>query len=596
MKKWIFTSLFAFLCAHTAVKAQSYQEKVNKYIQQHKALAIAEQRRSGIPAAITLAQGVFETAAGCSELMTQANNHFGIKCRKEWKGETFAHDDDAPQECFRKYSCAYDSYKDHSEYLHSGTRYAALFNLKVTDYSGWAHGLKRCGYATNPKYAPQLIKLIEDFHLQDYTYMAMKADDANTAQALAVAVVPHQTSYQSAQRVVDTPEIQRQTTEVVPDNDKVDVGNAEGTLTVNGLKAFYGHRGDVLLEAAMRYNIRYIRLLEINDLPDAPLEADMFVYLEKKNSKGTHRRHILQKNETLLQVAQAEGMQLKQLRTYNQLGPDEVPVAGSTLYLQEQSNSKPELADPAIVAAARTSKIKVTTDDNTYVYKKPEIPETAKAATATNAAPAVVVTESAKPAETNAPRQPATPVATPVDNATPAPQEPPGTQPVPTQPAAAPVPAPTTTPVPVTASKTDTTVNIAKEKAVGEEDDDDDDTDQPHPAAKTAEPEDELSRLKAKLDKVVYATDNKTTTQAANVPAKTTPTPPAPTVATSTQTAPAAATTSASADGDKFYTVQKGDTAFAIAKRNNITMRQLMDWNHLNFEDLKVGQKLRVKP
>jgi len=579
MKKWIVTSLMAFLCAQTTIKAQSYQEKVNKYIQQHKALAIAEQRRSGVPAAITLAQGVFETAAGCSELMTQANNHFGIKCRKEWKGETFAHDDDAPQECFRKYSCAYDSYKDHSEYLHSGTRYASLFQLSVTDYAGWAQGLKRCGYATNPKYAPQLIKLIEDFHLQDYTLLAMKADDANT-QSLAVSVVPHQTNYQSGQHAIDTPETQKQTAEVVPDDDKVDVGNAEGTLTVNGLKAFYAHKGDVLLEAAMKYNIRYVRLLEINDLPDAPLEADMFVYLEKKNGKGTHRRHILQRNETLLQVAQAEGMQLKQLRTFNQLNPGEVPVPGSTLYLQEPSGSKPELADPAMAAATgRTSKIKVTTDDNMYVVKK-AVPADAVVdkPVINNPAPATALP---KTAETNpGPQQAAMPqasVPTTAGETIPAP----ATAPVASPPATA-----QPTAVPATAT-TDTSINIAHEKAV-EEGDDEDDTEHAHTTAKTPEPDDELSRLKAKLDKVVYAPENKTATPVA---AKTTAaTPPATTTAPGTQ--PAAAT----ADGDKFYTVQKGDTAFGIAKRNNISMRQLMDWNHLNFEDIKVGQKLRVKP
>lgn len=581
MKKWIVTSLITFLCVQTAVKAQSYQEKVNKYIQQHKALAIAEQRRSGVPAAITLAQGVFETAAGCSELMTQANNHFGIKCRKEWNGETFAHDDDAPQECFRKYSCAYDSYKDHSEYLHSGTRYAALFQLSVTDYAGWAQGLKRCGYATNPKYAPQLIKLIEDFHLQDYTLQAMKADDANTTQSLAVGVVPRQITYQSAQHAIDTPETQKQTAEVVPDDDKVDVGNAAGTLTVNGLKAFYGHKGDVLLEAAMKYNIRYVRLLEINDLPDAPLEADMFVYLEKKNSKGTHRRHVLQRNETLLQVAQAEGMLLKQLRTFNQLNPGEIPAPGSTLYLQEQSGSKPELADPAMIAATgRTSKIKVTTDDNMYVVKKAPTADAAIDKPAANPAPAVTVAKPAETAPTPQQTAPAPPASTPVPASDAAAVMPATAQPAAEQPAA----------IPATVKKEDTDINIAHEKAV-EEGDDEDDTEHSHAAAKTAEPEDELSRLKAKLDKVVYAPENKTTAPASTKPTTmAAATPPVTTVASGTQ--PATAT----ADGDKFYTVQKGDTAFGIAKRNNVSMRQLMDWNHLNFEDIKVGQKLRVKP
>lgn len=590
MKKWMFTCIMLLLYVPTLVKAQdSYVEKVNRYIEKHKALAIAEQKRSGIPASITLAQGVFETAAGCSELMTQANNHFGIKCKKEWRGETFAHTDDAPNECFRKYTCAYDSYKDHSDYLKTGTRYAALFQLPVTDYNGWAHGLKRCGYATNPKYAAQLIKLIEDFHLQDYTYIAMK--DGGTSQAVGVSVIPQQTTYSA--KISDTPEttkpaISQVPAEVVPDNDKGVAAapaatDANSTLTVNGLRAFYAHKGDVLLEQAIKYNVRYVRLLELNDLPDAPLEADMFIYLEKKNSKGAHKHHIVQQGETLLQIAQSEGMQLKQLKTFNMLEDGEMPAAGTMLALQYQMTQKPDLATNTAVANT-TSQMKVSyqSSEPAYVYKK------TTPANTNDAVPAkAVTTEPAKQEVVTTPSQPAqAPVAQPIQTP-PAQEQPvPVPQPVQATPAQQPQPVTQSTPQPQNTTPADS-FNIANEKAAEEEDED---AKKPVAAApKAEEPVDELDRLKAKLDKVVYSPEAPKTTPA------TTSAKPAETKAAATNTTkPQAA--AASDDASRFYTVQKGDTAFAIAKKNSITMKQLMDWNHLNFEDIKIGQKLRVKP
>jgi flagellum-specific peptidoglycan hydrolase FlgJ len=167
------------------VKAQeSYDQRVKDYIEHYKDWAMEEQRRSGVPAAITLAQGIHETSAGTSELALNANNHFGIKCKKEWTGETYAYTDDAPDECFRKYPSAFQSYKDHSDYLAGSQRYSALFKLSAKDYSGWCVGLKRCGYATNPKYSQILIKLIEEYNLQQYTYAAL-SDDYNPVKSAA---------------------------------------------------------------------------------------------------------------------------------------------------------------------------------------------------------------------------------------------------------------------------------------------------------------------------------------------------------------------------------------------------------------------------
>src|SRR5688500_18841452 len=137
MQKWRIACIIMMLCVVTSMKAQNneYQERAQKYIEQFRQLAIEEQRRSGIPAAITLAQGIHETAAGKSELATNANNHFGIKCKKEWTGMTYKYTDDAPDECFRKYDNAEQSYKDHSDYLMSSPRYASLFTLSKTDYA-----------------------------------------------------------------------------------------------------------------------------------------------------------------------------------------------------------------------------------------------------------------------------------------------------------------------------------------------------------------------------------------------------------------------------------------------------------------------------
>lgn len=177
MQKWMIAGVIMVASVVSKVNAQeSYEARVAKYIEQYKDWAMAEQKRSGVPAAITLAQGIHETSAGNSELATNANNHFGIKCKKEWTGLTYTYTDDAPDECFRKYPSALQSYKDHSDYLAGSARYAALFKLSSTDYTGWAQGLKRCGYATNPKYSSILIKLIEDYHLQDYTVAAQQGD------------------------------------------------------------------------------------------------------------------------------------------------------------------------------------------------------------------------------------------------------------------------------------------------------------------------------------------------------------------------------------------------------------------------------------
>lgn len=165
--------LCMLLCCGAVLHAQNngrsagVRDRID-YINKYKELAISHMRKYGIPASITIAQGCLESGNGKSTLAVKANNHFGIKCHNDWKGPTIRHNDDAPNECFRKYSDAAESYADHSKYLRGKQRYASLFDLSPKDYKKWAHGLKAAGYATNPNYAYELIKIIEDYELYKY--------------------------------------------------------------------------------------------------------------------------------------------------------------------------------------------------------------------------------------------------------------------------------------------------------------------------------------------------------------------------------------------------------------------------------------------
>jgi hypothetical protein len=167
-------SIAALLLLLTIFHANAQrQEAIEDYISKYESLAIAEMKRTGVPASIKLAQGIHETQAGTSQLVQRSNNHFGIKCKTGWSGPSVRHDDDARAECFRKYETPEASYVDHSNFLKNSPRYFSLFDLAPTDYQGWAWGLKKAGYATNPQYAQTLIRLIEEYDLNRYTLLAM---------------------------------------------------------------------------------------------------------------------------------------------------------------------------------------------------------------------------------------------------------------------------------------------------------------------------------------------------------------------------------------------------------------------------------------
>ena len=179
MKKIVATILC--LCSFSLLYSQRIS--IRQYIATYKDISIQEMKRFGVPAAITLAQGILESESGNGELVKKSNNHFGIKCKNDWNGEKVYHDDDESGECFRKYDSAVESYIDHSNFLKSRPHYATLFELDPRDYKSWAFGLKKAGYATNPRYPYILIKTIEDYQLNDYTLMAL---DEMLGTAMAV--------------------------------------------------------------------------------------------------------------------------------------------------------------------------------------------------------------------------------------------------------------------------------------------------------------------------------------------------------------------------------------------------------------------------
>lgn len=313
MKKIIIIFLFPLTCF---IEAGAQTITAQQYIEEYKDLAIREMKRMGVPAAITLAQGLLETQNGNSDLVKASNNHFGIKCKSTWNAETVNHDDDALGECFRKYKSAEDSYRDHSNFLRGNSRYDFLFNLNPADYKAWAYGLRKAGYATNPRYPEILIKNIEDNNLEQYTMDA-------------VADVPHF----DASKYQDDP-----VNNVMVSSDS-DVEQLM-KLTINGLKALYVPGGTSLLAIATENNINLSKLLSINELDrDGIFNKGQYIFLEKKQKEGNKLFCIAEPGETLHDIAQKNGVLLQSLYTFNQLTPDDYVVAGSKIFLQPQSEN-----------------------------------------------------------------------------------------------------------------------------------------------------------------------------------------------------------------------------------------------------------------
>lgn len=304
MTKRICLFLFACLFFISHLSAQMRWNSVyQEYIDQYKDLAIEEMLRYNIPASITLAQGIFESGAGRSELSVKGNNHFGIKCHG-WTGRSVYHDDDARNECFRAYDNVLQSYEDHSKFLRYNVRYNSLFTLQRTDYRGWAQGLKACGYATNPRYADKLIELIE-------LYKLYELDKATSYD-----------KFMAKRGGYDKPVSQGMSLHPIKIYNKNYYIIARAGDTFKGI----GKEIDISYRKIAKYNER-----DKNDV----LHAGEIIYLKKKQKKADkaykNRPHIVKAGESMYSIAQRYGIRLKSLYKKNHLSPDYQARVGDTL-------------------------------------------------------------------------------------------------------------------------------------------------------------------------------------------------------------------------------------------------------------------------
>ena len=295
-----------------SVLADSRKDFIRKY----KNIAIREMERTGIPASITLAQGILESGCGKSELAINANNHFGIKCH-DWEGDTYNMDDDTEDECFRKYKNPEQSWIDHSEFLVNRPRYAGLFSLKTTDYKAWAKGLKATGYATNPQYAEMLIRIIEEEEL--YKYDRNIQHPSNSPATI--------TAEQFAESV---------SSQTRPEN--VSYRNREEMR--NGIICIEIIPGDTFNKIASYYGIKLKKLLQYNDKTDTNLKPGQLVYLKRKKTKAArgYEFHRVKAGDNLYDISQKYGVRIKNLIRYNYLSADSPLTEGEKIYLRKKAD------------------------------------------------------------------------------------------------------------------------------------------------------------------------------------------------------------------------------------------------------------------
>jgi hypothetical protein len=289
----------------------SYDLTVNRYIGQYKWIAVREMQQYGIPASITLAQGIIESNAGQSDLAVKANNHFGIKCQKEWTGPTFHKDDDKPDECFRKYNDPLDSYRDHSLFLTTRDRYKSLFSLPRGDYRAWANGLKAAGYATNPAYADLLIKTIEKFSLQQYD---------------------------SESPITQVPQIPCTQTSTADTAGFLYFAPGPGGKKVflnNDVMLVIADSGETLAKIGHAFEIKPEKLAQYNDLPGGGKICEgQIIYLSKKQRKCGMSTHVVLEGQTLWQISQIHAIRLKNLAKRNHFTLTAQPAPGTLLKLR----------------------------------------------------------------------------------------------------------------------------------------------------------------------------------------------------------------------------------------------------------------------
>ncbi|MBO8460460.1 MAG: glucosaminidase domain-containing protein [Bacteroidetes bacterium] len=334
-QKNVFIVLVALMGNGFSLFAQQRNQAYVDYIQKYAPIAVSEQAKFGIPASITLAQGLLESGAGKSELAMTSNNHFGIKCHTGWTGERTYYDDDADQECFRKYKNVSESYDDHSLFLTSRPRYADLFSLKATDYKGWAHGLKKAGYATDPNYANKLIKIIEDYGLHQldtqgslgsgYQVMADNKGNDEKVNLKEKADKNRKRNVRKNRRNAAT------SMGFVPAYRQHEVERT------NGVRCVVAQAGDTYASIADEFDLQESDLLRFNDLNSVQqLEQGEKVYLAPKKAKAPKGNSYYQvkAGDTARDISQRYGIRLKKLYDLNDMSYKQGVKVGQSLRLR----------------------------------------------------------------------------------------------------------------------------------------------------------------------------------------------------------------------------------------------------------------------
>jgi len=286
------------------------EEDQRDYINKWKDEAVRQMALHRIPASITLAQGLLESGSGKSELSGKSNNHFGIKCHKDWEGGRTYYDDDAKGECFRVYDDPRDSFEDHSVFL-LRKRYATLFELKIDDYKGWARGLKRCGYATSPTYAKALIELVDRHGLDQY--------DQEGLSWLKRGQVPQRAGVELADNPSPSEPGSSKGREGTPSANKtIRVGSGRNSgFTENDVAWVQVSSGETLEALAAQLGMAVWQLRKYNDLDDANgqtrFDEDRMLFTQPKRRRGVRNWHVAKQGETLKTVSDAEAVKLKVL-------------------------------------------------------------------------------------------------------------------------------------------------------------------------------------------------------------------------------------------------------------------------------------------
>ena len=322
-KSIILLSLLFVAMSATAAVRQTREEYVEKY----KAIAIAHMERYGIPASITMAQGILESDSGNSRLSISSNNHFGIKCKKSWTGDRVYHDDDAKGECFRAYPSVEASYQDHADFLDQSPRYDSLFAYPSDDYRSWARGLKAAGYATAPDYAVRLVKLIESMKL----YLLDKENGNKIYSASKSATANTETWWESNLATSDE--------QINPNAFRVTVNSHMGYGVYRTNQTFYvvAKEGDTFESIGTVFDISPKTLRKFNDVAkDGVLSKGDIVYIERKKTQwlGNVMQHRVVRDENLYSLSQSYGIRQKSLAKLNRLRPNEDVRKGEIIRLK----------------------------------------------------------------------------------------------------------------------------------------------------------------------------------------------------------------------------------------------------------------------